>query len=622
MPQSSPSERTRRWLACLAVAAAAVLVHSGSLPGPFVFDDVPGIVHNPNIRSLWPPWRALDAPPGTGASGRPVEALTLAIDHALWGLDPRGFRATGLVLHALAAVFLLLAVRRGLRLAGREALALPVAFAVALLWAVHPLQGDALHQPIYRNETLAALFWFLATWSALRAFAGERRFDWPTAVVASALAMGSKEIAVSLPLFLLSLDRLLVAGSFRAALRSRPRGYAALFATWIVLALSIASGDRGVTVGFEHQDWIGPWESLCTQAGVLLLYARLTFWPHPLNLDYGDWPLETGLENVWPAALTWLVLLLLAVRAFARNRAAGVLGLTAFAILAPTSSFIPLAGAPAAEHRMALPLAPLLVLLCLLAVRAGALLPARARRPIAAVLLVALAATFGGLSYARGRVYRSAEGVWLDSLTKRPRNARGWLALGIARRNAGDLDGAEDAYRRALALKPNDASAWNNLAELLVARGRLPEAEAALSRALRAKPDHVGARVSRANVLVELGRLDEARREYEEALARDPTHVLARRRLAWLLATAPDPALRDGEAALRHAREAVRLKENPATLDTLAAALAETGEFAEAARTARRALERARAEGRADAARRIEEHLSAYERGMPWREAP
>lgn len=615
------SARTRLWLACLAVAAAAALAHSGSLPGPFVFDDVPGIVHNPNLRSLWPPWRALGAPPGTGASGRPVEALSLAIDYALWGLDPRGFRATDLVLHALAAVFLLLAVRRGMTLAGLARHASPVAFAVALLWAVHPLQGDALHQPIYRNETLAALFWFLASWAALRAFAGERRLAFPTAIVATALAMGSKEIAVSLPLWILSLERLLVAGSFRTAWQRRPRGYLALGATWLVLAASIASGDRGVTVGFEHQDYIGPWESLCTQAGVLLLYARLTFWPHPLNLDYGDWPLETGLANVWPAALTWLVLLLAALRSYARNRAGGTLGLAVFAILAPTSSFIPLAGAAAAEHRMTLPLAPLLLLLVLLAVRAGALLPARARAPLAVALLAGLTGIFGSLAYARSRVYRSAEGVWLDAVEKRPGNARGWLALGIVRRKAGDLEGAEQAYRRALRLKPKDASTWNNLAELLVARGRLPEAEQALARALREKPDHLAARVSHANVLVELGRLSEAIGEYEEALARDPEHVLARRRLAWLLATAEDSRLRDGAAALRHAREALRRKETPVTLDTLAAALAENGRFEEALDAARRALELARQQGREGVRQQIEMHLAAFERGQPWREA-
>jgi hypothetical protein len=66
----------------------------GSSP-PFTFDDLPSVVDSPNVRSLWPLDEALGAPPGSGASGRPLVALSLALNHAWGGLHPRGYPVNG-----------------------------------------------------------------------------------------------------------------------------------------------------------------------------------------------------------------------------------------------------------------------------------------------------------------------------------------------------------------------------------------------------------------------------------------------------------------------------------------------------------------------------------------------
>src|SRR6188474_2955503 len=67
------------------LVAAGVWAYANSFDGVFVFDDIPGIVNNPSIRSLWPPAQWLAAPPGSTPSGRPVLNLTLALNYAIGG---------------------------------------------------------------------------------------------------------------------------------------------------------------------------------------------------------------------------------------------------------------------------------------------------------------------------------------------------------------------------------------------------------------------------------------------------------------------------------------------------------------------------------------------------------
>lgn len=623
--KSARRGRAARLLAALGVVAAAVLVHLGALGGPFLFDDLPGIVENPNLRSLWPLARALDAPEGTGADGRPLVALSLALDHALWGLDPFGFRLTNLALHGLTALALLGAIGAGLRLAGSGARALPLAVSATLLWAVHPLHTGALHHVIYRNEVLAGLFYLLALQAALRLFERPRARSWAVlCVLATAAAMASKELAVSLPLAVLALDRLYGAGGWRAALRARRGLYVGLAATWPVLAACVLSGSRGESVGFGHLEVIGPLDSLYTQAGALTLYLRLALWPRPLVFDYEGWAVVRDPLAALPAGALLLALLGWSAWAFARRRGAGFLGLASFAILAPSSSFIPLAGDLVAERRMYLPLAALALLAVLLAARLLAFAPLApgVRRALALLWVLAPAAALGTATVQRCRDYTSTERIWRDTVTKRPDNPRAWNMLGVELAGQGRGAEAEAAYARALELAPRDANASFNLANLCFAAGRWKEAAEHYGRAARRRPERPEVRFNHGSALILDGRPREGLEEWRAALALDPDSTLVRRRLAFALATHPDAGVRDGAEALALAQGLGRGEDaEAADLDVRAAALAELGRFEEAARTAERAAARARAEGRPRQAATFAERAAAYAAGRPWRQA-
>jgi len=139
-----------------------------------VFDDMPAIVENPHVRSLTPLAAALTAPPEVTTAGRPVAALSFAVSYALaGGYDTWWYHATNVAIHAAAALALFGILRRTLLTDPlRErfgAAAAPLAFAAALLWAVHPLHTQAVTYIVQRVESLMGLFLLLTVYCAIRA---------------------------------------------------------------------------------------------------------------------------------------------------------------------------------------------------------------------------------------------------------------------------------------------------------------------------------------------------------------------------------------------------------------------------------------------------------------------
>ena len=159
----------------------------------------------------------------------------------------------------------------------------------------------------------------------------------------------------SAPLMVLLYDRTFLAGSFREALRRRWGLYVGLAATWLLLAvLVIGSAGRGGSAGFGLE--ISPWEYALTQCGAIPHYLRLCFWPTGLCLDYGDSVVQS-LWAVLPQAIGVVALVALTVVGVVALAGGGLLGAFFLAVLAPTSSIVPVATQTVAEHRMYLPLA-------------------------------------------------------------------------------------------------------------------------------------------------------------------------------------------------------------------------------------------------------------------------
>jgi tetratricopeptide (TPR) repeat protein len=242
------------------------------------------------------------------------------------------------------------------------------------------------------------------------------------------------------------------------------------------------------------------------------------------------------------------------------------------------------------------------------------------------------------------------------ALAVNPRYADAHNALGTALAGTGDRNGAMAEFREALRLNPGLVAAHDNLGVLLNAMGqheaalvelaegvrlaparaeaqcnfaealgnagRVAEAAAHFRAALQLDPQLLRARYGLAIAAAKLGQVAEAEEAFDRVLREQPNRVPVQSMLAWLLATADDPRLRNGRRATRLAEEAVLRtnEQDPDALNSLAAAYAESGRFEEAVRVAEAALERARALGRTGLASALAERVVWYRAGQPARD--
>ncbi len=640
------------------LAVAGVLVYANSLRGPFIFDDAFSIVGNEQLRAMEAPWAPAMHNP---LSARPVVAFTLALNHSVGGLDVRGYHAVNIAVHVLAALVLYGVVRRTLLLEGlRDRFAGAssyLAAAVALIWMVHPVQTECVNYITQRTESMMSLFYLLTLYGAIRARSGARWWA-VVSVVSCALGMASKESMVTAPVMVVLYDWAYRSGPWAPLARRRQGFYAALAGTWVILAVLMAGSPRGDSVGVGLG--VSSVQYALSQAQAIVHYLKLVVWPSPLTIDYGE-PRALSLAAAVPAASIVLAAIVAAAVLLYMRPRAGYPAAWFFALLAPTSSIVPITTEVAAERRMYLALAGLIALavcggysgLVALGRRlpGGAALAQRA----GAVLMLLAAAVLIGATRARNDMYARPTDLWRSAVEAVPDNFRAHSNLGALLLGEGRREEAMAHHRKAIELSPGSAIANNNLANALLAAGELDEAIEHYRVAIRDEPEAPEPRFNLATVMAMQGRFGDAATEYEAIIRRRPRHADAHRALgkalaaigepaeglqhlrealrldpdradfmrdtAWLLATCPDGQVRDGPEALRLAARALERAPTagPIYLDVLAAACAEAGEFGRAVETARQAVAAAEAMDRPRQVQQIREHLDSYLKQVPWR---
>lgn len=539
-PIASPSNRLIAAWACALVVIAGAAPYLASLDAPFVFDGVEFVEQNYRLRRAWPPGEALAATP------RPLAAWTFALNHTLHGSDVRGYHVVNLVVHLAAALVLLGLIRRVLELPLLEARwsrwAWPLGALVATLWAVHPLGTSCVTYLYQRYESLMALGYLVSLYALIRG-AGQQppNRSWlMVSVVAAWASAACKEVAVTIPLAALTLDAVLICGSWGGALRQRWGYYLALCASWVLLAtLVLTWAGEYQSAGLLDVPEVSAVEYLRTQPEVLLHYARLAVWPDVLCLDYA-WPVETSPAWIVGSGLVVGTVLLAGLWGVARLRPWGVPIVLGFLALAPSSSVVPIRDL-AFEHRMYLPLAAMVAATVLVAwwlvaqlvrrfpAQRGAVLSAAA--VVAAGCVVAL----GVRTWLRNDDYRDPVRLWTKNLAVRPENDRARYQLAFLLTDQGRYDEALHWVREAVARRPHDPAALNVEGAILLRQGRHDEAMAALRQALADNPDYVEARVNLSTALVEAGRAAEAVAEAEQAARTRPTTAARRAQIAALL---------------------------------------------------------------------------------------
>lgn len=580
-----------------ALVALVVLVYAGSLGGPFILDDQSSVVQNADIRDLRALSRVLAPEEGTSISGRPLASLSFALNYAAGGLDPRGYHAVNVALHALCAVLLFLVLRRTLarpdvapQLGWRPG---TVAVAAAGLWALHPLNSEVVAYLTQRTESLMAACLLLTLYAAIRSTDGG--WLWGTlAAMACAAGVLAKESMVVAPVLVAAYDRIFLFPSWARVWRERRWLYAGLAISWVLLALIVLTGPRAAVSGATSG--VSAWTYLLNQGPIILRYLRLSLWPSDLVVFYG-WPEPVGLFDVALPVSAVAALGALTVVALVKAPRWGYLAAWCFVTLAPASSVVAIATEVGAERRMYLPLMGLVTLGVAGAAVGARRFPgkgmARLGLPVVAVTVcAALAAT----TVLRVREYASPLRLFETLVTRRP--------TPVAFHILGEQLIVEGRERDALAPLRQAVDMGNTRARFplgvaLFNQGRHPEALEALAEFVRLEGvrqvprwlepptlEVLRARVVMATVLSQQGRWTEAAAHARAVVDRAPRHAEARRLLAQALLS-----LRELPEAVAQYR--IYVAQNPDDVTgavNLGIALAGSGDLSEAQSWFRRAV--------------------------------
>jgi tetratricopeptide (TPR) repeat protein len=415
---------------------------------------------------------------------RPLTYLSFWLNYQAGGNNPIGYHAVNLLLH-LAAVLLAHECLRRL-LPERAALI------AAALFAIHPIQAEAVNYIWARSIILASVLCFASLLSWLKGS------PW-IAVLCFAAALLAKEECAAFPLILWLLPR-----QWRG-----PPGLRAL-----MLLLSLAAGLRviyatlvtpGAPAGF--QAGISPFHYLAAQSVVILRYLRLLIVPYGFTVD-PDIHVPLG-----PGILAWAAILAASAFAWRKGHTWFVAGLI---LLIPSSSIFPAADI-SADRRMYLPM--------LAFAAAAGLALARLKTQwitagLGALLLIC--------SMLRTSVWMTEESLWSEAVERAPGKVRPRIQLARALPAAKALE----LLNQARLLAPFDPAIAAETGKILLAEHQPEAALEEFGRALALAPRDARNLNNRGVALQALWQTEAARQDFERALQIDPTFSEARENLA------------------------------------------------------------------------------------------
>lgn len=480
-------------LRALAVALllASVALHWPGGRADFTFDDDDFVLTNESVRSAEAALAAFGQPfpPTQVVRGlyRPITNASYALDWARSGRNARGYHHTNVVLYGIV-VLLVYALASWYRATGG------FAFAVALLFAVHPAHCDAVDSISGRSEILALGFSLVSLLAFLFALRPERRplagrpavgLALGVSLLAYALACLSKETGVVLPGILAAHYALFAAPGRpgfwrRGALWLAP--YVAILVGYLALRVAVLGTFAPATGVLQGASVV---RRLHTMGLTYFRYAELFVWPRVLQVDfyYREGFLDPR-ATVVQAGLGFVGVVGLAVglawlgQRVWRERAGGVgveppsraaIGVAAFAIGAcfffPYTHLVKI-GAVMAERFLFAPSLGAILGLVVVADAGLARLPPRAGRAIGAAAVVLLAVAGGVRSAQRAEEWRDDVLLWRAAVRDLPADFRVHSNLATAHMDRGELEAARPPMERAAELGPKDPTVRRNLLRL------------------------------------------------------------------------------------------------------------------------------------------------------------
>lgn len=458
----------------LVLSAVIGVIYSNCLGAIWTLDDVPNILQNPwiHIEDLRPEtiYRFLFSPDssyqyGNNQISRPLAQLSFALNWLIGKNSPISYRVANITIHFFTAFFLFLTVRELLRtpaLSGKYEHAESIALLSALLWAVNPIQSQAVVYIVQRMASLACLFYLFAIWCYVRGrlVPPGRRWRWFVATgIGFAFAVGSKENALMLPasIFLVEVTFFRDRTMFGLPLRLKLLAGGSIGMVLAAAGWMWSTGRLAAYLDYSSRLFTLT-ERLLTQPRILLFYLSQIAYPVPnrLSIEH-DVEISRSLIDPWmtlPSIITVTAIVVFALFQVRRRPLASFAILFFFLNHAIESSIIPLE--LIFEHRNYLP-----SLFLFMPVATGLLKAIEycrrlqpSVRHLACAFPILIVAGLGAGTYTRNMAWKDARTFWEDAAVKAPLSMRPLHNLAYEHyERVGDASAALYLYQKELGLR-------------------------------------------------------------------------------------------------------------------------------------------------------------------------
>lgn len=517
---------------CLSLVAVVFLCFANALRNEFVFDDIYLVSVNKQIQSLNLPLLL--------SSYRPIRDISYAIDFAFWGQNPLGFHLTSILIHAANVLLVFALVRRLTK-------DLVSATLTALIFAVHPIQTDAVTYISGRRDVLFTLFYILAFHTYLTYY----RSRWSAKTVAYfllflllwMLSLLSKEMAVSLPILIFvwhfcdAWDEGTGSLGWRA-FQTLKRTFNRDKWFWLVLTLAgiaftaywvlIKNASRRVRLG-EFEYWGGSFYlNMLTVIRVHAWYLKQLVFATPIAQYLGAFEISESLLD-W--RLLWSLVVVGGVLCYGflqlnRDKLMAFAVFSYFVFLLPVSQLIP-HHELLADHYLYLPMMSFGLFFSLLVKRIGStgVISHKALYFLAGIAVIILAV----MTIVQNRTWKDERTLWSSNYKAVPNSPRAALNLGNTYQYT-EPQKAKELFKRALALKPTptiERTLYDRLAVILINERKFDEAEFYVAEVLRKSPNDFFGNLWLSQIYMGRKDCDRARASFSlvQTIARNPREV-------------------------------------------------------------------------------------------------
>jgi len=565
--------------AIITLAIIILAIYSNTFHASWHFDDEANILKNEPLHLKEISWQNIKKTffaslGGGGRIYRPVPCFTFALNYYLGGDHVVGYHLVNICIHILTSVFLFLFIYHTLNLPAIRARYGPNSYFIALLatvlWAINPLQTQAITYIVQRMASMAGLFYIMSMYFYLRGRVCERNLlraaSYFLCFVTAILSFGSKENAAMLPISIFLFEVFLVQGLTRENIKRNSLLFPIMILVPLALAL-ILKGPSILSIKHVFSDYgirgrgFTLVERLLTEPRVLLFYITLLLYPMPDRLCIThDISKSQNLVNPPTTIISILFIFIILGLAIIRSRKWPLISyciIFYFLNHLIESTIFPLE--LAFEHRNYIPSMLFFVPIAILALKALQFFSyKRSMQVILSTFIVLVLIAQGHSAFIRNFIWKTEGSLWLDAVDKSPNHPRAHHNLG---RYYGDIgqrekaiaeyemalkleralhaetdhithynlaleyidssqeDKAIEHLRKAIEIDPRYSAAYNNLAVLMIKKGKYDEAFHCLIEALTYDKKSYSAHNNLGFVLLKKARFEEAITEFRYALA-------------------------------------------------------------------------------------------------------